>query len=542
MKKKVVLLMAAAMTASLLPMSSMASEEGGKTVRIGVPYDPVTLDFAEINAEPATEMNTMIGDTLIRNKNGEFVGGLAESWEVSEDGKEWTFTLKDGLTYSDGETPITTEDLVYSVKRLLNPEEGHNNSDSGLTLKNGSAYFEGSCSWEEVGVEAIDEKTIKYTFNNPQYEINFTGTSLFAPLEESFVAPLGVEYGSSMEKTLYSGPFVVSEWTSDTTIVMEKNPNYWDADSIHIDEFVFIVGATGDTGVDMMLADELDLWQIGGTAQCQVMEDAGYESVTAYTAYQGLNLNHKGRNEETGLFLSNANFRKALSYAIDRNALSASIMTGADPANRLVAPNEAGVEKSFQEEFPYEGWPTSADPEKAKEYLDAALSELGKTADEIPTLELLCFDSQGAIDILSAVQDMLLNNLNIQCEIDPQTIQIMVSKAMGGEYDLWWGGNSISEPDALESYLHSFTSEYLATSPLRGFSNEEFDNLYNTALASPSIEERRSNFAEVEKYFCENNLCLIFGWNKGGYYYDSKFTGLYFEAGTPIYTYMDIAE
>lgn len=540
MKKNVALLIAGAMTAALLPMGAMASEEGGKTVRIGVPYDPVTLDFAEINAEPGTEMNTMIGDTLIRNKNGEFIGGLAESWEVSEDGKVWTFTLKDGLTYSDGTTPITTEDLVYAAKRLLNPEEGHNNSDSGLSLTNGGAYFDGSCSWEEVGVKAIDEKTIEYTFDNPQYEISFTGTSLYAPLEEAFVAPLGVEYGSSAEKTLYSGPFVLDDWTSDTEITMKKNPNYWDAESINIDTFTFIVGATGDTGVDMMLAGELDLWQRGGAAQCQVMEDAGYTSVTAYTSYQGLNLNHAGRSEETGLFLGNANFRKALSYAIDRNALGMSVMTSAEPANRLVAPNEAGVEKTFQEEFPYEGWPTSADPEKAKEYLDAALEELGKTADEIPTIELLCFDSQGAIDVLSAVQDMLLTNLNIKCEIDPQTIQIMVSKAMGGEYDLWWGGNSIGEPDALEDYLHSFTTDYLATSPLRSFSSEEFDSLYNKALASPSIEERRANFAEVEKYFCDNTLSLIFGWSKGGYYFDSKFTGLYFEAGTPIYTYMDI--
>lgn len=541
MKRKMALLMVAAMAVNVMPAVSFA-EEGEKVVRVGVAYDPVTLDYAQINADPATDMDTMIGDALIRNKNGEYIGGIAQSWEISEDGKEWTFTLKEGLTYSDGETPVTTEDLVYAVKRLLNPEGGYNNSDSAFVFKNGKAYYDGACAWEEVGVEAIDDLTIKYTFENPQYELNFTSTTLYAPLEEAFVEPLGVEYGSSAEKTLGNGPFVVTEWMSDSSVTMVKNENYWDADSIKIDQFTFLVGASSDTGIDMMMAGELDLWPAGNAMQRQVMEDSGYECCITYGSYQGLNINHKGKTEETGLFLGNANFRKAISYAVDRTALTASVMTGADPASRLVAPSEGGVEKTFQEEFPYEAWPVTAEPEKAKEYLNAALEELGKTIDEVPAIELLCYDSQGSIDILSAVQDMLLTNLGIQCVINPQTIQVMINSAMSGDYDLWYGGNAIAEPDALEDYLNSYTTESGQTSGLRGYSNEEFDKLYATALASPTIEERRSNFFEIEKFFCDNTMTLLLGWSESGYYYDSQFQGLYYDGGTPVFTYMDIAE
>lgn len=540
MRRSCVLLTAAALTASLLPMTVLA--DGEKTIRVGVGYDPVTLDFAELNADPATDMDMMIGETLIRNKNGEYVGGLAESWEVSEDGKEWTFKLKEGLTYSDGTTPITTEDLVYAVKRVLNPEEGHNNSDSALCIANAASYFNGECGFEEVGIEAIDDLTIKYTFENPQYEVSFVGTSVYAPLEESFVSELGVEYGSSAEKTLCSGPYVVSDWVSDSSVTLTRNPNYWDAGSIQIDSFEFIVGATGDTGVDMMLAGELDLWPAGNAAQKQVMTDSGYVSCIANTSYQGLNINHAGKTEETGLFLGNANFRRAISYAIDRSALCASVMTGYIPANRLVTPTEKGVEGTFQEEYPYEGWPAAADPEQAKAYLDAALEELGKTIEDVPAIELLCFDAQGSIDTLSAVQDMLRTNLGIETVINPQTIQVMVSNAMSGDYDLWYGGNTVEEPDALEGFLDSFTSDYLATSPLRGYSSEEFDALYDKALSAATIEERRANFFEAEKFFCENTLSLVFGWSEGGYFYDSKYENLYYLAGTPIFTYMNIAE
>lgn len=131
MKKRVALLMAAVMAVNVFPMTAFASEEGEKVVRVGVAYDPVTLDYAQLNSEPATDMNVMIGDPLIRLKDGEYVGGLAESWEVSEDGKEWTFTLREGLTYSDGTTPITTEDLVYAAKRLLDSEMGFGNAEEG---------------------------------------------------------------------------------------------------------------------------------------------------------------------------------------------------------------------------------------------------------------------------------------------------------------------------------------------------------------------------------------------------------------------------
>ena len=182
----------------------------------------------------------------------------------------------------------------------------------------------------------------------------------------------------------------------------------------------------------------------------------------------------------------------------------------------------------------------TADVEKAQEYLNLALEELGKTIDDVPEIELLCYDSQGAIDVLSAVQDMLLTNLGIHTVINAQTIQIMTSGAMSGDYDLWWGGNAIEEPDALEGFLTSYTTA--DASDLRGYSNEEFDALYDAALSAPTLEERREKYFEVEQFFCDNTMSLIFGWTEGGYYYDSKFMGLTFEAGSPDYTYMDIAE
>lgn len=539
MKKWTVLGLAAVMAAASFPAAVLADEAETKSVRIGAPYDPVTFDYAELNADPATYIDTLIGETLLRDKQGEYIGGIAESWEVSEDAKTWIFTLKEGLTYSDGETPVTTEDLVYAAKRLMNPDAGHYNAESGYILLNGEEYYSGECEWEEVGINAIDDLTIEYTFKNPQYESTFTSTSLFAPMEESFVEGLGEEYGSAAEKILTNGPFTVTEWVSDSSVTVKKNENYWDADSIKMDEMVFVIGASGDTGSDMMLADELDFVPTGSKQRDQTLLDAGFESSTYTTSYRCLNLNHAGKTEESGLFLGNANFRKAISFAIDRTALCNSVMTGDTPATRLTAPSELGVEKSFNEEFPYEGWPAQADPEKAQEYLNLALEELGKTIEDVPALDLLCYEAQGSIDVLAAIQDMLKTNLGIESNINPQTIQVMISNAMSGDYDLWYGGNSLQIPDALDGFLSGYTSAM--RSALRNYANEEFDALWDTAMASPTLEERKANYFEAEKFFCDNTLNLILGWTEGGFIYKSGYTGFYNTVDTD-FTYLDYAE
>lgn len=134
---------------------------------------------------------------------------------------------------------------------------------------------------------------------------------------------------------------------------------------------------------------------------------------------------------------------------------------------------------------------------------------------------------------------MLKKNLGIETTINSQTIQVMVSNAMSGDYDFWYGGNSLEIPDALSGFLSSYTSSN--QSALRGYSNEEYDKLYDEALASPTIEERKANYFEVEKFFCDNTLNLILGWADGGFQYKSGYTGFYNTVETD-FTYLDFAE
>lgn len=480
----------------------------GSVVRIAFGYDPNTLDYGKVNLDVANFILEHTSEALMtQSADGGYVLGIADSYEKSEDGRVWTFKLREGLTYQDGTTPITTEDLYYAVKRLLDPNEPQDNASFGLA--NSEAYYGGEVGFEEVGVKVIDDLTIEYTFTNPTYESNFTSTSLYAPMEQAFVEAAGVTYGSSAETYLANGPYMVEEWLPDASVTLVKNPAYRDPAAAVVDRIEITLNASADVQVDMLLAGDLDIGAFNDPLKLQTLRDGGlFVSDESFThTYQGLNLRAGGKSEETGRFLSNANFRNALSAAIDREALAASTMSGYTPAYRLSAPGEPAYEANPD----YAPWNTKADPEKAQQYLAAALEELGATKEEIPVLELMCYESQGAIDNLAAVQDMLRVNLGIETQIAPCTIQVMISNAMSGQYDLWWGGNENSVPDACESYLDGFQSSN--PSPLRGYADPEFDALYNAAMTSPTLDERLANYANLEKYFCENCMCLILGWD-----------------------------
>ncbi|MBQ7868131.1 MAG: peptide ABC transporter substrate-binding protein [Clostridia bacterium] len=520
--KKVFALILALMLAVASLTVAVAEEN---IVRVGMGYDPTTLDFAEQNLDSSNFIMEATAEALIKSKgNGVYAPGLAESWTVSEDGRVWTFKLREGLVYADGKTALTAEDVYYNVKRLLDPAVGHGNVS--FTIKNAQEYYEGKVAFEEVGVKVIDDLTIEYTMANPAYESSFTGTAIAGAMEQAFVESFGQTFGASAEAYLAYGPYTVSEWVADSSVTMVKNPYYYDPSVATLDKIIVVVGATGDVAVDMMLAGELDIADFANPNHIQTVVDAGFEQKTSFLeSYQGLNINLKGKTEETGKFLSNVNFRKALNLAVNRDALVMSVRQGEEPATRLSHSSEA----AYAYNPDYTAVPSAGDVALAKEYLNKALEELGCTIDELPTFELMCFEAQGSINTLTVYQDMWKQNLGIKTEIAALTIQVMISNAMSGNYDFWLGGNGPTVPDACESYLMGYTTANY--SPLRGCSDPVFDELYNKTVASATLEERLTNYAAVEEYFCENVMSLITSWTTNYIYAPASYAGIYVADG-----------
>ena len=350
-----------------------AAPAAPKEINIAKAYDATTLDPHQGNDDGSYNIIKYLSEGLVRNKGGVIVPGVAETWEMNEAGTEVVFHLRDNAVWSDG-TAITAEDFHYSFLRLLDPSVGYNYCDSGFIFKNGEAYFNGEATAEEVGVEVIDSKTLKITRENPSIETLYqlAGTP-FLPVRKDVAETHGVSYGAEADKIMTNGAFTLTEWGHEAKLVLVKNDNYWDKDSIKLDKMTFVVGASGDTAIDMMMAGQLDLLENGVDSKVQPLIDMGFTATPYSAGYQCLHMNSKGRTEESNKFMANSNFRQALNLTINRAAIIASANLGLMPATRISASNDMGVNDTMHNENPLEAWAATGDAAKAKEHFDLAM-------------------------------------------------------------------------------------------------------------------------------------------------------------------------
>lgn len=513
MKKVLFSMLLAVVLICSLASGQTALADGGKTLRVGHAYDASTLDPQEASDDGSYDIISNIGEGLVKYANGVLSPGIAESWEISEDGLTYTFHLRESV-WSDG-TPLTANDFVYAIERVLDPTTAFTQAESFYGIKNAESAHLGDIAFDEVGVRAIDDYTLEYTLEHPSATF-LTGLAgyVWFPLSREKCEAEGDAYGSEADKILTNGPFTCTEWAHEAEFVLVKNPNYWNAENVQLDEIHYIVGAAGDVAKDMFLAGDLDVAEFSTLANIEILQDIleyfTYSS-TYYFSYLNCQGHNQGHNEEAGRFMGNANFRKALSYAIDREAILAVSNTPATAAYRVEAPTTFTVDgQTWDEKYPFVGWSTKADPEKAQEYLALALEELGATVDDIPVLVMLCFDSQGNLDKFQAMQDMLRQNLGIQTEISPQPIQQMIQMAYGGDFDFWLGGKPVYSPD----WANSFASEYdyRNTSTIAHYVNDEFIALKDQGDQTTDLEEREGYVFEMEQIFAADQPGLLLYW------------------------------
>ena len=186
-----------------------------------------TLDSALYNGTPSSDMIGQIFEGLYRVSTGTEVElGQAENVEVSEDGLTYTFTLRDGLVWSNGE-PVTAEDYVFTYQRLVDPN-GQNTSSSVDIFKNAASIRNGEMELDELGVKALDDKTLEITLEYPApYLPKLLTGSRFMPVSKKFVEEKGEAYGTSAENIVTNGPFTLTGWTgTELEWTLNKNENH----------------------------------------------------------------------------------------------------------------------------------------------------------------------------------------------------------------------------------------------------------------------------------------------------------------------------
>ena len=406
--------------------------------------------------------------------NGSLIGGNAESWEISEDGLTYTFKLRDGLKWSDG-SPLTADDYVYAFKRILKPETAAKYVNMVTDYIAGAEeLYAGTGSEEALGVVAVDAQTLVLTLKVPTpYFINILTMWTFSPIQAATVEANGDRWTVNADTYICNGPFKIAEINMGESVVLVKNPEYYDADSVKLEKITFRYILDMATALMAFETGEIDgSRKIPASDHMRLKaEDAGVVEVPAYgTTFYNFNCAKAP--------FDNVLVRKAFSLAIDRNAIIEDVVQApGEPAYSVVAPGYVVNGVDFTEgRSTFELSPT-ADVEAAQ----AALAEAGYPGGEgFPTVNLSYYSDDTAKKVAEAMAEMLMTNLNINIEITNADWAIYYEDVLAGNFEfcaMGWGAD----------YLHPMTFLPLAktgdVNNLGFYSNAEYDALVAQAQA-----------------------------------------------------------
>lgn len=506
MKKRVfAALLATVMAATMIAgcgtpgSKSKSGDSDEKVFRYSTRTEPTTLDPTKANCIPDNELQHAITEGLVRNTGGEITPGVAESWEVSEDGLTYTFHLNPDAKWSDGEQ-IKAQDFVYGWQRLVDPATAAPYAFIGEYIVNGAEVEKGELDPSELGVVAQDDTTLVVTLVHPTaYFLSLIGSSgNFAPVRQDIVEEYGKDFAADAEKNVYSGPYKLTS-SANQKYVFEPNENYWDRESIKLDRAEMSYVQNQETALAMYEDGELDYVEIPSASADKYKDEA---EVFRNGNVDYFYFNCDGENKA----MTNKNFRLALNYALNRNDYNTLVNNDIHaPSNDIVFSGLTGVNSTWGEESTLQSYPLDGDEAKAKEYLKAAMSELGVSDPSEITVKITTTDNDAAKKQAEVCQEMWQKALGIKIEIEQVTYNECLTRQQKGDYEIAWGG-WVADYDDPYSYLELFKSD----SPYNysNYKNDKVDELLNASQQETDAAKRMEMLHQADQLIIDDGAFL----------------------------------
>lgn len=510
--------------------SGDSSDSGEKVFRYAVNTEPTTLDPTKGQSIGDNEIQHAVTESLVRNTAGTVEPGIAESWDISDDGLTYTFHLRDDAKWSDGEQ-ITADDFVYSWKRLLDPETASPYAFIGDYLKNGHAIETGEMSVDELGVKAIDDTTLEVTLENPtSYFLSLVGSAgQYAPLRQDIVEEYGSDFAATADKNVYSGPYKMVS-SENNVWVFEKNENYWNIDEINLDRCELNYVENTDTQLSMYESGDLDYVQVPTASVAQYKDEA-----EAFTN-GNVDFCYINSASEEQPALQNKNFRLALNYALNReDYVKLAVEDVYTAFNGLVFPGLQAKDSTYGEEYDVDSYsyPLAGDTDKAKEYLNTAIEELKTSNPELGisspsdiTIEFVTTDAESSKKIAEVIQEQWQNNLGIKVDIRQVTYSDIYGKVYPEhDFQVGYGGWGADYDDPY-SYLELFYGE--SSYNYSNYKNEQVDSLLEASQTETDTDARMDMLNQVEQTILEDGAFVPLQERNIYYLLDEDTTGINF--------------
>lgn len=480
------------LSTSLHFFTTAVSAQAEQVLNLVTASEPPSIDpaLATDSSSSAVIINTLEGLTV--KKDGEVAPGVAESWEVSEDGLTYTFKLRQS-TWSNGE-PVTAGDFEFAWKRVLNPETASQYANMLYVIEGAEAYNTGEGEVDAVAVKAVDDATLEVKLTAPvAYFPELVSHYTFMPVHQATVEAdpdWAMEAGDAY---VVNGPFLLTTWNHASDYVLEKNPNYWDAENVTLETVNVQIVESEATANAMFQNGDIDF--LGSPYQAVSLDAIdGYRAdgslnVSDYAAIYWYKLN------TTDEVMSNVNIRKALALAIDRQGLVTNITKGDQaPALGYVPKTIAGFEED-------RGYFADADFETAKEYLAKGLEELGLADPSELEVNISINTSEAHSKIAQYIQEGWASNLGITVNIDNSEWQVYLDKLSALDYQIGRLGWIADYNDA-SSFLNMYDSADNGNNDT-GWSNEEYTALLKQAESEQDAAARLDLLKQAEAIIIE---------------------------------------
>ena len=485
-----------------LPGCGVFKQGGGQQ---GGGSDTFTLDLGadipDMNSITTTDLNsarllTNINEGLYRlDANEKPHPAMAKSVDISDDTLTYTFTLRDGIKWSNGD-PVTAQDFEYGWMTLLNPDTAAEYAYILYSfIKGAAAYNSGDGSAEDVAIKALDDKTLQVTLTGPYpFWLGLVGShQTYLPVNQKFYEQQGEDYAQSSDTLLYNGPYIMTEFNPSTGATLVKNKDYWDKDNVDVQRIVCRIVKDASTRVNLYTAGDLDFGELTSEYVNEYKDSPAFMRIIEFSTFW-LNMNFKDE------IFQNENIRRAIQMSFDRDALANKILNdGSVGADGYVPEGIAGPgNQTFREAV----GPTmpAYDPQQAKELWQKGVEELGQE----PTFTLLTGDTGTARDAGTFLQSEF-KAMGANIEINVQPFDEFLDLSTKGDFQMSLYGWIADYNDPM-NFLDLFLSDSEFNDP--SFKNARYDQLITAAQTETDAKVRMDKLIEAERLLVEDQAAI----------------------------------
>ena len=520
-KKKIAVLLSAALTMSAVVGCSSSGNNAaadGVVLNVQVGSEPATIDPAKNSAaDAATLINHAFEGLMKLDKDGKIVEGQAAKYEVNDDQTVYTFTLRDDAKWSDDKA-VTAEDFVYAWQRLVNPDTGADYNYMIDMVLNANDIMEGKKKPEELGIKAIDEKTVEVTLEKQTpYFLEVCAFPATFPVRKDIVEANGETWSTDPETYVGYGPYKLQSWEHQSKMTYVQNEKYYGVEDLGPDTINFVLMEDQNTILSAFKNGEILMGDDLPSEEIDAMKDNGLVVESQLGTYY-LSINTQKD------VLNNEKVREALSLAIDRNYIVEKVAKGGQiPADTFVPTGltDADGKTEFHENATkwYDVNDYEGNVKKAKELLKEAGYENGKG---LPSIELLC--NPGHEPIMEAVQNMWKENLGVNSTISSQDWNVFIQTRKDGDFQVARDGWLADYNDPI-----SFIDMWVTGGGNNNahWSNAEYDKLVKEIKSTTDSAKRYELMHKAEDMLAKESPVVPLYYYTDLYLISDKLEGMY---------------